>query len=157
VEDDREQLRVLIATDGSDVALAAARRATELFRGAEFVVFAAARDPDVAVLASPGALMATPIVTGADDSIRRALVQEAHDAVTHTMSVMADASLTEAIEAGEPGEEICRAATTQAADVIVVGSHGVGGIRRALLGSVSDHVVRFAPCPVLVVRAEADS
>jgi nucleotide-binding universal stress UspA family protein len=35
-----------------------------------------------------------------------------------------------------------------------MGSRGLGGVRRALMGSVSDSVVRHAPCPVLVVRPE---
>ena len=38
------------------------------------------------------------------------------------------------------------------AGLIVMGSRGLGGVRRALLGSISDSVVRHAPCPVLVVR-----
>ena len=38
------------------------------------------------------------------------------------------------------------------AGLIVVGSRGLGGVRRALIGSVSDSVVRHAHCPVLVVR-----
>jgi nucleotide-binding universal stress UspA family protein len=38
--------------------------------------------------------------------------------------------------------------------LVVVGSRGLGGIRRALIGSVSDSVVRHAHCPVLVVRKE---
>ena len=37
--------------------------------------------------------------------------------------------------------------------MIVVGSHGRGTVGRFLIGSVSDHVVRNAPCPVLVVRS----
>ncbi len=43
------------------------------------------------------------------------------------------------------------------ADVIVVGSHGRGAIERLLLGSVSEQVVRHAPCPVLVVRPKPDA
>lgn len=39
------------------------------------------------------------------------------------------------------------------ADLIVIGSHGRGGVKRALLGSVAEGVMRHAPCPVLVVRA----
>mgnify|MGYP002682369191 CR=1 FL=1 len=42
------------------------------------------------------------------------------------------------------------------ATVVVVGSRGHGAIKRALLGSVSDHLVRHAPCPVLVVRDEVE-
>jgi nucleotide-binding universal stress UspA family protein len=38
--------------------------------------------------------------------------------------------------------------------LIVMGSRGLGGIRRALMGSISDSVVRHAHCPVLVVREE---
>jgi nucleotide-binding universal stress UspA family protein len=54
---------------------------------------------------------------------------------------------------GRPDEEIVRLAEEIRAGTIVVGSRGLGGIRRALMGSVSDSVVRHAHCPVLVVRA----
>ena len=54
---------------------------------------------------------------------------------------------------GDPGEAIIEAATAESADLIVVGSHGRGTVGRFLIGSVSDHVVRNAPCPVLVVRS----
>jgi nucleotide-binding universal stress UspA family protein len=54
---------------------------------------------------------------------------------------------------GDPAESIVEAARSERADVIVVGSHGRGAIGRALIGSVSDQVVRHAPCPVLVVRS----
>jgi universal stress protein A len=54
---------------------------------------------------------------------------------------------------GDPAESIVEAARSERADVIVVGSHGRGALGRALIGSVSDQVVRHAPCPVLVVRS----
>jgi nucleotide-binding universal stress UspA family protein len=54
---------------------------------------------------------------------------------------------------GDPGESIVDAAVSEQADMIVVGSHGRGTVGRFLIGSVSDHVVRHAPCPVLVVRS----
>jgi universal stress protein A len=47
---------------------------------------------------------------------------------------------------------VCKVAADLGVDVIVVGSHGKTGFGRLLLGSVSEHVVRHAPCPVLVVR-----
>ena len=56
---------------------------------------------------------------------------------------------------GEPGESIVSAADSEAADLIVVGTRGRGTIGRLLLGSVSEHVVRNAPCPVLVARPDA--
>jgi nucleotide-binding universal stress UspA family protein len=48
--------------------------------------------------------------------------------------------------------EIVALAEHMEAGLIVMGSRGQGGIRRALIGSVSDAVVRHAHCPVLVVR-----
>ena len=53
---------------------------------------------------------------------------------------------------GDPAESIVDVAQSEGADVIVVGSHGRGGLERALVGSVSDQVIRRATCPVLVVR-----
>jgi nucleotide-binding universal stress UspA family protein len=53
-------------------------------------------------------------------------------------------------------EQIVRVAEDIAADLIVMGSRGLGGVRRALMGSVSDSVVRHAHCPVLVVRPQKD-
>ena len=53
---------------------------------------------------------------------------------------------------GDPGSSISAAAEAEEADLVVVGTRGRSGAERMLLGSVSDHVVRNAPCPVLVVR-----
>lgn len=57
---------------------------------------------------------------------------------------------------GEPGEAIVEAAVAEEADIIVVGSRGRTGVGRMILGSVSDHVVRHANCPVVVVRQRED-
>ena len=55
------------------------------------------------------------------------------------------------IVVGRPDIEIVRFAQERGADLIVMGTHGYGGVKRLLLGSVADHVVRQATCPVLVV------
>ena len=55
---------------------------------------------------------------------------------------------------GRPYAEIVHLAEELNAGIVVVGSRGAGGVRRALLGTVSDSVVRHAHCPVLVVRQE---
>lgn len=54
---------------------------------------------------------------------------------------------------GDPGPAIVDAAAAEHADLVVIGTRGRNRIERAVLGSVSDHVVRHAHCPVLIVRA----
>jgi nucleotide-binding universal stress UspA family protein len=56
---------------------------------------------------------------------------------------------------GEPGPAILEAADAEDVDLIVVGSHGRGAVGRLLVGSVSEHVIRHAERPVMVVRATA--
>ncbi len=53
---------------------------------------------------------------------------------------------------GEPGESIVEAAVAEDVDVVLVGAHNRGTLGRLLMGSVSEHVARHAPCPVLIVR-----
>ena len=53
-------------------------------------------------------------------------------------------------------QQIVKVAEDIGAGLIVMGSRGLGGVRRALMGSVSDSVVRHAHCPVLVVRPEKE-
>lgn len=54
---------------------------------------------------------------------------------------------------GDPAQEIVRMAEETAADLIVMGTHGRSGFGRLLMGSVAEHVVRRAPCPVMTVKA----
>jgi len=56
---------------------------------------------------------------------------------------------------GDAGEEILKVANVEGVDMIVMGTHGATGLRRLLMGSVAEHVLRHAPCPVLTVRAPA--
>ncbi|MGH7751972.1 MAG: universal stress protein [Gemmatimonadales bacterium] len=59
------------------------------------------------------------------------------------------------LRTGVAYQQVVALATDERADLIVIGTHGRGGIDRALLGSVADRVVRLAPCPVLTVREPA--
>jgi nucleotide-binding universal stress UspA family protein len=52
---------------------------------------------------------------------------------------------------GEPFTDICRVAEQEKIDLIIMGSQGRTGLSHVLLGSVAERVVRYAPCPVLVV------
>ena len=59
----------------------------------------------------------------------------------------------ESVRVGPPHREIVAAAADERPSLIVIGTHGRGGVERALLGSVADRVIRTAHCPVLSVRA----
>ncbi len=66
-------------------------------------------------------------------------------------------SVTFLVWTGDPGESIVEAAESEAVDVILVGAHTRGKLGRLLMGSVSEHVARHAPCPVLIVREMPDA
>jgi len=57
---------------------------------------------------------------------------------------------------GRPERTLVRVAERDEVDLVVVGHRGIGGVTRALLGSVSEHVAHHAPCSVLVVRASGE-
>ena len=56
---------------------------------------------------------------------------------------------------GEPYVEILEVANTEKVDLIVIGNRGFSKIKRFFLGSVAQRVISEAPCPVLVIHAEA--
>ena len=70
----------------------------------------------------------------------------------HQAGFLADRHVdTEALEGG-PAGEIVRFAREGGFDLVVIGTHGRRGVKKLVLGSVAEHVVRMAHCPVLVVR-----
>jgi nucleotide-binding universal stress UspA family protein len=66
-----------------------------------------------------------------------------------------DISLERRLEYGAPESIILKVAQEIGADLIVLGTHGRTGLRRLLMGSVAEHILRKAPCPVLTVRGAA--
>ncbi|KAK3036735.1 hypothetical protein RJ639_029700 [Escallonia herrerae] len=56
------------------------------------------------------------------------------------------------IEHGDPRDVICQMAEKLGVDMVVMGSHGYGAIKRAFLGSVSNHCAQIVKCPVLIVK-----
>lgn len=60
-------------------------------------------------------------------------------------------------DTGDPAEKITKLAAKVNADIVVLGTHGRTGIKRLLIGSVAEKVVRLAGCPVLVVREKNHS
>jgi nucleotide-binding universal stress UspA family protein len=57
-----------------------------------------------------------------------------------------------ALLSGDPADQLVKLARETRSDLLVVGTHGRRGLRRLVLGSVAERVVRTAPCPVLAVR-----
>lgn len=55
---------------------------------------------------------------------------------------------------GSPVKIIAEVAREIAADLLIVSTHGYTGLKHVLMGSIAEHVVRYAPCPVLVVRQQ---
>lgn len=142
-------VRALVAFDGSDFSMHAARRGLELLGGAASpTVLMVVRPPPMAVPMAGGAPV-PPIVEEPDGDQMEAARAEAAAAAA---AIGSGASTR--VERGEPGSTICDVAEAEGFDVIVVGSHGAGWIKRLVVGSVSSYVVNRAPCPVLVVRSE---
>lgn len=63
-----------------------------------------------------------------------------------------DVAISTTIATGEAVEEINRLAVELSSDLIVIATHGTGGVERALLGSTAEKILHHAPCSVLVVR-----
>jgi nucleotide-binding universal stress UspA family protein len=136
--------RILLATDLTDASAAATEHA----------------------LALAAALSAGLLAVSVIDSGRRApglrvdqerSIRENRMAEIVELAARMAVPVEHLIWTGEPGDAIVEAASAEGVDLIVVGSHGRSGLGRALLGSVSDFVVRHAPCPVMVVKPERDA
>jgi nucleotide-binding universal stress UspA family protein len=146
--------KALIATDGSEFALSAAERAKELLHPTMELTLLTVVPPPVMPVAAPvtgieAAPIATPETT---EELTEAYREEAQASLDRTARALGG-EVARQIEYGDPAAEICRVAEDEGFDVIVVGSHGSGFMKRVLLGSVSQHLLHHAPCPVFVVRA----
>ncbi len=147
---------ILLATDGSREAELAASTAADL---------ANSTDSELHLLSvTPG--NPDPVYQIHEASLRYETYEQALEAIkAETQKVLdeqvrkvqlAGGSVKEAhLKVGERRDEaIIHTAEELGAGLIVMGSRGLGGVRRALMGSVSDSVVRHAHCPVMVVRPE---
>jgi nucleotide-binding universal stress UspA family protein len=143
--------RILLATDGSEEAELAALRAVELADGTESELHV------VHVGVVPSFLVSYPGTLGYDGKLyeqvqvrSRELLRKQSWRVKAAGGIVAGAHL----RMGAVALEIVALAEELGADLIVMGSRGLGGVRRVLMGSVSDSVVRHAHCPVMIVRPE---
>lgn len=150
--------RVLLSTDGSAAATSAIEPAVTLASefGAELHVLSVL---DTAAVGHPFEveqvdwLDASP--SGETTGLRDA-AEAAIDDVT-TAAETDDIDVVTAIRDGVPHTEIVTYAEANDVDLIVMGSHGRGGIRRMMLGSVTERVIRTSHVQVLVTDMQADS
>jgi nucleotide-binding universal stress UspA family protein len=154
---------ILLTTDGSEIARAATPHAIHL----------ATMSPDATVIAvsvidtvAQILAQATPSGWGYDggriavEAAEGAVAAERAEAEATLAALKTELEATgaknvrTAIIEGHPGTAIVDAATAEHADIVVMATHGRSGLGRAVLGSVADHVMRHAPCPVLLVRPQ---
>jgi nucleotide-binding universal stress UspA family protein len=151
--------KILLATDGSSEAELATRTAVDLGQQTNSelhviyvlditptaLLYPEATDPEGVELPDP--ILVEDIERHAEQRGREILAEEV-ERVRSAGGTIAEAHLM----MGDAAREIVHLAEDIEAGLVVMGSRGRGGIRRALMGSVSDSVVRNAHCPVLVVR-----
>jgi nucleotide-binding universal stress UspA family protein len=143
-------MHVLIATDGSQLSIDAARRGVSLIAAPQSVTL-------LTVLTEvpgddAGGFEGSVYSPEEQEQLWESEQREAAEELARTAAALTGCEVDRRIEVGDVASTICRVAEQLPADVIVVGSHGRTGLKRMLLGSVSEHVVRHAPCPVLVVH-----
>ncbi|MFD8705112.1 universal stress protein [Kitasatospora sp. NPDC059648] len=85
---------------------------------------------------------------GLGDIARKVLLESIEKAVGSEPPV----EITPRVEEGTAAQALLKAAAEDDVALLVVGSRGLGGFTGALLGSVSQHCVQHAPCPVVIVR-----
>ena len=144
--------KILLATDGSEEAALAVRTAADIAQktGSELHVVHVGPSLEYVGMGPPQ-IGDIPAPTQEQLSAEaRQLLDAEVEQVRAAGGVVAQAHL----RAGAPDREIVDLAEEIGVGLVVMGSRGRGGIRRALMGSVSDSVVRHAHCPVLVVRRE---
>ena len=151
--------KILLTTDGSSEAKLATRAAVDLGKQTnselhvihvlDFVptalLYPEVTDPEGVELPDP--ILVEDIERHAEQRGREMLDAEV-ERVGSAGGTVAQAHL----KMGDAAREIVHLAEDLGAGLVVMGSRGRGGIRRTLMGSVSDSVVRHAHCPVLVVR-----
>lgn len=142
--------RILVPTDGSDLAAQAVAAAIDYAQvaGAVVVAFSVAQ-PYPLLPAVDGAMMIDP---GVDSTELQQLAQQAVDEVARAAKAAGVACETHTSMSFLPYEEIIRAADDYQCDVIFIASHGRRGLSRLLAGSQTQKVLAYSHVPVLVLR-----
>jgi nucleotide-binding universal stress UspA family protein len=142
---------VLIAgTDGSEASIESLRAGLALLPEDEEVLLVTAVEHGDHSLVTGGGMAGG--VMSEDEFVAQdtAVVTDAQESLAQSAERLGLVNARTLVVRGAPGDALCQLAAERGARAIVLGTRGRGGVKRALLGSVSDHVVRNAPCPVVI-------
>jgi len=142
--------KILLATDGSEEARQAAQAAAELSKETGSEVHIAYVVPSLAELKGHHVYSREVMrsIFEQAEGEARSFLEEQTKQIGASGGKVAETHL----KTGEPDKEIVRLSEELDVGTIVIGSRGLGAVRRALMGGVSESVVRHAHCPVFVVR-----
>lgn len=142
--------RILVATDGSERALQAARTARTIAEkfGSSVVLLNVIQPVYPIPGLGPGDALTFPA------ALNEELEEISRNILSRTRAEFGDGqnNVTMRSEWGHPIERIISAVKEEGIELVVVGSKGLSGLEQLLLGSVSGKVVQYASCSVLVVR-----
>jgi nucleotide-binding universal stress UspA family protein len=140
----------LLCTDGSNVSIEALRAALPLLAPADRTIVVTVESPVASDTTTGNGFRTTESGLDLADQIETSGDRRAKQILDATVEALGLDDVELMAIVGQPGYAICELAESLPASVVVVGTSGHGGLRRAVMGSTSDHIIRHAPCPVLV-------
>jgi nucleotide-binding universal stress UspA family protein len=148
-----EPIRIVVATDGSDAAIDAARRSTELLRPHPHIVVVMVIPEYEDPMEDAGGIEGPVLTPKEADKDWKKWTTAGKAALQRTADVLGPDTEVHLVPDDETtGAAVVRAAEDMRADVLVIGSSGKHWLSRHFGGSVSDYVAHHAPCPVMLVR-----
>jgi nucleotide-binding universal stress UspA family protein len=144
-------VNVLIATDGSEAAIDAARSSLALLGGDAKVTIVTVVPPEEDPMSMAGGFEGPLFTPEETREMHQHDLERGEAAIAATERVVGTDTVHQVVSASDTGNAICEEAIRRQADVIVMGDSEKGWFRRLLEGSALQHVLHHAPCPVLVV------
>ena len=150
--------KIMLTLDGSDFAAQAAPQAAAIAKqfGCELVLYTSIENPS-------NHAQSLPLMDSDRKTLEEGIERHKHATADHAAHDMADFARTldvppaqirlQVDAANNPAESVVTFATKHDIDLIVMCTHGRGGLKRRLRGSVAESVLHHAPCPVMLVRA----
>ncbi|KUK45428.1 MAG: universal stress protein [Methanothrix sp.] len=143
--------KILIATDGSDRSMKSSRHGVKLAKslGSDVLVLHVINEMAISKV------IASLLRKGTSEEDLRETLKASAERIVAEVAKMGEASgvrVEPLIREGDPASRILDAARVENVDLILMGSHGEGGITKRLIGSVAQKVLNWSDAPVMIVR-----